>query len=219
MTDWLALLERHTGDFAGLLADADLEAPVSACPGWTLRDLAQHLGWVHGWATHAVVAGDAEGDPPAGPDERRALQEWYAASAGALLAALRERGDGPAWTFGPPRGSAAFWHRRQVHETRMHLWDARDSQGVADRLDPALAWDGVREVAEVFYPRQVRKGRVEPLTRTLRLRATDVGEQLDLGEGDVHTLEAPAHDLLLVLWHRTPAPADAAHLVSRPLTP
>lgn len=220
MTGWLPLLERHTTAFGELLAGAELEAPVLGCPGWDLRALAQHLGWTHQWATQAVVTGAPPGDPADGPDERSALCRWYAASATALVEALREAGpDGAAWTFGPPKGRAAFWQRRQVHETRLHLWDARTSQGTPDEVEPQLAWDGVLEVAEVFYPRQLRMGRLAPLRGTLVLQATDVGGELGLGEGERTVVRAPASDLLLMLWHRLPPPADAGSLLGAALTP
>ncbi len=220
MTGWLPLLERHTAEFGDLLVDADLEAPVGGCPGWDLRALAQHLGWVHRWATRAVVTGAEPDDPPEGPDGRAALCRWYAAGATALVGALRDAGpDGSAWTFGPPRGLAVFWQRRQVHETRLHLWDARASQGTADAVEGGLAWDGVRVVAEVFYPRQLRRGRLEPLRGTLVLQASDVGGELAMGEGERTVVRAPASELLLVLWHRLPPPAGAAHLLGGALTP
>lgn len=220
MTGWLPLLERHTAAFGDLLVDADLEAPVAGCPGWDLRALAQHLGWVHQWATQAVVTGAAPGEPADGPHERSALCRWYAASATALVEALRDAGpDGTAWTFGQPKGRAVFWQRRQAQETRLHLWDARSSQGTHDEVEPGLAWDGVLEVAEVFYPRQLRMGRLAPLSGTLVLQATDVGGELGMGQGERTVVRASASDLLLMLWHRLPPPAEARSLLGAPLTP
>ncbi len=73
------------------------------------------------------------------------------------------RPPGP-WT---PNRTAGFWRRRQVHETALHLWDAERAAGTPTPFDPALSWDGVLEVPEVMYPRQVRLGRIEPLARPL----------------------------------------------------
>jgi hypothetical protein len=104
----------------------------------------------------------------------------------------------------------------------VHTWDLLSAQGIDDDVDTALAWDGVAEVAEVFYPRQVALGRTPPLPGTLRLQATDLDRPaVTLGDGDRHvTLALPASDLLLTLWHRKQAPAGpATTLVAGALTP
>ena len=46
----------------------------------------------------------------------------------------------------------------------MHLWDAEHALGLAQPIEPDLAWDGVAEVVDILYPRQVRLGRTTPLT-------------------------------------------------------
>lgn len=221
--DRLTLLRTATERFATVLDDGDLAAPVPACPGWTLADLAEHVGGVHQWAAHAVVHGTPDG--PEGPAPATGVADWYRAQAAHLVEVLAERpADAPAWTFGPEPQVAEFWQRRQVHEVEMHTWDALASQGRRHAFEPGLAWDGVDEVATVFYPRQVRLGRTDPLPRTLRLTATDLGRSLDLGEGDPVEVAAPAEDLLLLLWHRAaPAsygvPPEAVPLLAQALTP
>ena len=57
---YLAHLERAAADVAGRLESGDLDAPVPGCPGWTLTDLAHHLGGIHRWARTAVVEGPSE---------------------------------------------------------------------------------------------------------------------------------------------------------------
>ena len=221
--DWLPLLRAATERFAGVLDDGDLTAAVPSCPGWTLADLAEHLGGVHAWAAHAVEHGTPDGtEPPAPPT---GIADWYRGHAAHLLDVLGSRpAAAPAWTFGPQPGTAAFWRRRQLHEVEVHTWDALGSQGRAHGLDPSLAWDGVEEVATVFYPRQVRLERVAPLPRALRLRATDLDGSVVLGSGPGLEVRAPATGLLLLLWHRAdPAsydvPPEAAELLGRALTP
>lgn len=201
-TDWLAELRRATGRFADVLATGDLAAPVAACPGWTLHDLADHLGSTHHWAAHAVVAGTPNGETGPAPSGREDLLEWYLGHAARLHDVLAERAaDAPAWTFGAP-ATVLFWRRRQVHETLMHTWDAEASQGTPQPFEPALAWDGAREVAEVFYPRQVQLGRIAPLPGALRLVATDVDGHVVIGEGDPVEVRATSDALLRLLWHR-----------------
>lgn len=222
--DWLPLLRTVTDRFAAVLDDGDPTAPVPACPGWTLADLGEHVGGIHQWATHAIVHGTPDGSVDAAP--AAGLPDWYRTRADVLHAALAERdADAPAWTFGAAPHTAAFWRRRQVHEVLVHTWDAESSQGTPSPLDPALAWDGVDEVATMFYPRQVRLGRVDPLPRALRLVATDLdADPVALGDGPAVEVRAPAAAVLLMVWHRAdPASYDvapeAAALLGRALTP
>jgi uncharacterized protein (TIGR03083 family) len=205
--DWIPLLDEATGRFAAAAASGDLDAPVPTCPDWTLTDLVVHLGTVHLWAAHAVTHGTPDGDgtydgEPAG------LVEWYRGTARNLVDVLTSREpDAPAWTFGPVK-VAGFWRRRQVHETLVHLYDALAAVGREDAwsVGPALAWDGVDEVASFFYPRQVRLERITPLVGTLRLVPTDVdAAALEIGSGDpVAELTGPSSYLLLALWKRAP---------------
>lgn len=213
-------LTAATTRFADLVAESDPTAAVPSCPGWTVADLVDHLGGVHQWARHAVVAGSPDGEPVPAPTDQDApgLAQWYAGHARDLVATLAAAGDdGPAWIFGDGPATAGWWVRRQSHETLMHTRDllGAGAREAAWELDPALAWDGVDEVASMFYPRQVRLGRTEPLSGTLRLIATDLeADGIDLGAGDpVVEVEAPAADVLLMLWGRAPLPAHAATLV------
>lgn len=216
--EWTDLLERATGRFAEVLETGDLAAPVPTCPGWTLADLGEHLRWTHAWATHALVAGTPDGDSPAPGTERTALVAGYRAAAAELLDVLRTTDpEAPAWTFGTEK-VAGFWHRRQVHEVTLHLYDALAAGHATDSWDPApeLAWDGVEEVATVFYPRQVRLGRSAPLSAPLRLRAVDTGRETMLANDVVAPevlLEGTARELLLTLWGRVPAAGEAGALL------
>lgn len=218
--EWIDLLETTTGEFADVLATGDLAAPVPACPGWTLADLGEHTRWVHAWATHAVTDGSPDGDSPAPGPERDALVSGYRAAAARLLDVLRQTApDTTVWTFGSDK-RAGFWRRRQFHEATMHLYDALDSQGRAGewRLDPELGWDGVDEVATLFYPRQIRLGRTEPLSAPVRLVAADLDRSLVLepdAAGEPVELAAPAADLLLMLWGRLPSTGPAAAVLAQ----
>lgn len=217
--EWIDLLEETTGRFAQVLETGDLAAPVPTCPDWTLADLGEHLRWTHAWASHAVTAGTPDGDSPAPGTERAALVAGYRAAAADLLDVLRATDpQAPAWTFGEEK-VAGFWQRRQVHEVTLHLYDALAAQHATDSWEPApaLAWDGVTEVATLFYPRQVRLGRSTALTAPLRLRASDTGGETMLANDVVApevVLEGTARELLLVLWGRVPANGPAAGLLA-----
>jgi uncharacterized protein (TIGR03083 family) len=192
MHDWLALLGVQTARFAEVVAESDL-----------------HLGGVHQWAAHAVAAGSPQLEPEAaGPLDPAALADWYAGHAGHLIDVLSARpADAPAWAMDPTNRTAGFWRRRQVHETTLHLWDADLALGAPRPIDPPLAWDGVLEVVDVVYPRQVRLRRIDPLPGRLRLRATDGPWSTNLGEGEPLDVAASAEVLLRLLWHRAD-PAD-----------
>jgi uncharacterized protein (TIGR03083 family) len=221
--DWLALLRTHIGRFAAVVATADPDAPVTHCPGWSVRDLVAHLGDVHQWAAHAVTAGtpDLQPTPPA-PDEPD-LAAWYAERAAHLLDVLASTpSDAPAWTLDAADRTAGFWRRRQVHEVAMHTWDAEEAAGRPTPYDPALAWDGVLEVAEVLYPRQVRLGRVDPLAAAVRLVATDVPGDVTIGSGTEVEVRDRAEVLLRLLWHRADTSVlgpEAAGLLAGAITP
>lgn len=201
--DWLSLLRTQTERFAEALERGNLDAPVAACPGWSLRDLADHLGGVHQWAANAVVAGTPVFEPEPADGDRSDLVAWYRRHADHLVDVLAGRpADSPAWTLDKDDPTAGFWHRRQVHETVIHTWDAERSCWEARPLDPLLAWDGVEEVAHVLYPRQVRLGRIAPLAGAVRLVATDTLGDLTIGNGQTIEARHSAEVLLRLLWHR-----------------
>ena len=86
--DLLRLIEDRSNAFRALVETApDLDVPVPTCPGWTLFDLAQHVGQGRlRWA--AIVAagpaderptGTAPADAVPAPREPEALHAWLAA--------------------------------------------------------------------------------------------------------------------------------------------
>jgi uncharacterized protein (TIGR03083 family) len=226
MHDWVALLGTQTGRFAAVVEGGDPGAAVPHCPGWSLRDLTEHLGGVHQWAARAVVAGSPELEPTradalAGVE----LADWYRGRAAHLVEVLAARSvDAPAWTMDRSDLTAGFWRRRQVHETTLHLWDAERALGDPAPLDPALAWDGVLEVVTVMYPRQLRLGRVPALGGQLHLIATDGPWRTVMGQGEPVEVRAGAEVLLRLLWHRADWRSEgidprAGVLVSGAVTP
>ncbi|WP_165356934.1 maleylpyruvate isomerase family mycothiol-dependent enzyme [Nocardioides zhouii] len=212
---WLDLLRTQAERFAEVVEHGDPAREVTSCPGWTLRDLTDHLGGVHQWAAHAVVEGDPSLEPaPTPAGDAIELSAWYLLHASALIDVLAARpAEAPAWTLDRDNRTAGFWRRRQVHEVTMHLWDAEHALGVARPIDPELAWDGVAEVVDVLYPRQVRLGRTTPLATAVRLTASDLDESVVIGNGDPVDVVAPAEVLLRTLWHREAAREIDPHVV------
>lgn len=194
----LAHLGADIATFGRLLGD-DLAAPVRTCPGWDVAELATHLGRTHRWAT-AALASSAQGDYPPRP-EPGALRGWFEEGAATLMAELEGRDpEQPCWTFWPPH-RVGFWVRRQAQETAMHRWDLQTALDAPAGLPDDLARDGLGEVVEVMYPRQVSLGRQEPLTAGLLLRAE--GDEWLVGTGPPGAvLTSSPESLLLVLWKR-----------------
>ncbi|QJW36419.1 maleylpyruvate isomerase family mycothiol-dependent enzyme [Cellulosimicrobium protaetiae] len=212
--DHLALLSRFQDTFLAGLAGADPGAPVPACGGWRVRDLAQHLGYVHHWAAaQARREEDSPVDPA--PSDLPAFYAQHAAELRATLGGLDP--DSRAWTLiepDDPASTVRFWHRRQVHETLVHLHDLRAATGsTVDDVAPEVWADTVDELVTVVAPRQVRLGRAEPISLPVALRATDAGRSWVLGDGSpAATASAPARELALLLWGRL-EPAEAGVVV------
>ncbi len=212
------------------------EEPVPSCPGWTIRDLVEHLGTVHRWAGAILLSGQRL-PKPAVVRMTEPLSEWYAATASALLSVMQAVGpDEPTPNFSLAHETAAFWARRQMHETTVHTVDAALALGLGVEgwpVDPALAADGVDEVLSVFFPRLTARGERPDVNGRVRLRATDTDDTWIIAEagdamrtpvqafaGDTANADAEisgtAVQLYLALWKRIDADeltvdGDAGH--------
>ena len=233
---YVSALTREVAAFSELLGSADLERPVPGCPGWTVRDLAGHLGGVHRWATGVLVTGEP-GQERSGPENPNDLLPWFAEGGLLLLSALEGIDpQTPVWTFGPKPRVAEFWFRRQALETLVHLWDLQRAIEVPLTRDDELAGDGVDEVVTMFFPRQIRLERMMPLAHSLALEADDLDVSYVLAGDGTMSLAADecdvrvtgsAADLLLALWGRIDVAMlsvsgdvlAARDVMSAPLTP
>jgi uncharacterized protein (TIGR03083 family) len=166
------------GRFADAIADADLKARLPTCPGWTVYDLVCHLGNVHAWAATIVETGRAAPDQFDQPPSRRprTVTEWYVGRAEDLYEVLRSADPGrPCWNFAFGTGVAAFWPRRQLHETTVHGLDLDAATGTTDTVvDPDVAADGVDEVLTVFLHRMHERGHPADLRGPICLGCEDV---------------------------------------------
>lgn len=221
MVDHLAELARAQRAFADGVASSDPEARVPWCGSWRVHDLIEHLARIHHWAA-AQARSVAEV-----PLERETadLTERYLGCAAELLETLRVLDPDQPCLALIPDGTVAFWHRRQLHETLVHLWDLRaaaaldqrgdDSWSALDGVTPLgsdwvpggeLWADTVAEVVEVMQPRQVRLGRSPELPVRLRLVGKDQDRTWTLGHAPDAvaevTVAGPVWKLALLLWRR-----------------
>jgi uncharacterized protein (TIGR03083 family) len=211
------------------LADADPGATAPACGAWTVADVAEHLGGVHLWAATCLATTEFPGwDHPVRARGGQPLSDWYAGCAATLLDALAGVDPAtPAWTFEEGNATAAFWRRRQVHETTIHRVDVEQAGGATheagvEGVGPALAADGVEEVLTVLMPRTLVRRRQHAPETVIRVPepvafvCPDAGRSwtVQLVDGRLHTrtgtqgavarLTGDAAYTYLALWNRAP---------------
>jgi uncharacterized protein (TIGR03083 family) len=202
-------IEVLAAEGAALLAavqQGPLDAPIAACPGWTVLDVARHIGTTWRWATQVVgerrqTPGEFEPEPEylAGHE----AVSWLEGGLVPLLNALRScPPDEPVWGFGLKPRTAAFWSRRQAMETVIHRVDAELAIGALAPVEPEVASDGIGEFVDVLLPRQYY--RKEKPAGQLVVTVTDTGDVYAHGDpvSGVATLSGPAEALLLQLWER-----------------
>jgi uncharacterized protein (TIGR03083 family) len=233
-----AEIEAAAAALAALVDSADPELPIPACPDWTLRQLATHVGRAHRWAAEIVATRSAQmiqfRAVPDGklPGDPAARGRWLTSGAALLVGALREAAEDEVWTFNG-LGPATFWGRRMAHETLVHCADAQLATGDEVTIVAELAADAIDEwltvISAPLAGQPDPRAEALPPGRTLHVHATDPGlggpgewlvahtgdgiwVQVGHGSGDV-ALTGPAADLLLVLLRRRPATNPAVRVL------
>lgn len=196
MSAYLAALRADADLMSAAIRNGESTTPVAACPGWDLTQLLEHTGWVHRWATAAIVNAKAPGpETNFGPSDDDNLAVWIVDGATALIGALSaSRPDAPTWHPFPLEQQVWVWARRQALETAMHRWDAQTAVGIEATLDAELSSEGIGEYLEMGLPRALRRAKVDPPTASLHIHCTDVdGEWLVWGENGEYRM-LPVHD-------------------------
>lgn len=210
---------RRDGETLIATAEQSPAAPVRACPGWTNTDLAIHTTGVHRRVAHwtANRLPKPERWPDHEPADAAAPWAWCRAGLELVLSALADIGpDESVWSW-TDRRNGGFYHRRMLHETVVHRWDAEDAAGISSHIDAEVATDGVNEIFDVGmrfrgdgssteYPEgDVLLERTDGTDRW-RVRAIDgtllVAHNGDAGTNADATVQGHAEDLLLYLWGR-----------------
>src|SRR5215472_3085932 len=191
IADYIACL-RSEGELLAEAAErSSLSAPVPVCPGWRVRDLLAHLGFVHRWAASYVAEGRTEMTSEPGEEEiiqlapaDDSLVGWFRDGHDRLVSVLAAADPGVrCWSFLPAPSPLAFWARRQAHETAIHRVDAQlaaTAAGPGADLDPfpaGLAADGVDELLMGFGSRH--PGSLSDTPAVLVIRAADGASAVD----------------------------------------
>lgn len=183
----LEAIRDDAGRIAVCAETGDLDSAVRGCPGWDLRKLVVHTGFIHRWATHAVrnAAPATEGDvrepsPDASGEE---LGAWMRLGAGLLADALAATPvDADTWHPFPLEQKAWVWSRRQAMETMIHRWDAEVAVTGSSDLDAHRAATGLTEFFEMLLPRTLIREDNDAPSSSLHVHCTD--EQLADGAGE-----------------------------------
>ncbi|MGD0983767.1 MAG: maleylpyruvate isomerase family mycothiol-dependent enzyme [Acidimicrobiales bacterium] len=174
------LLAGEVERFAVLVEAASPSMSVPSCPGWTVNDVAFHLGTVHRWAEHLVCVRAPSRIPSSemGLDEGPVDGKWIRQGGAALLRTLRSSDPAdPMWAWGSDQ-HVRFWSRRQLHETLVHRFDLELARGDHPSAAADVAADTIDEflanlaAAEYFSPKVASlRGQGE----SILFRATDTG--------------------------------------------
>jgi uncharacterized protein (TIGR03083 family) len=205
--DHIAALERDGHLLLSAAQSASLDAAVPACPGWAMRDLLAHIGFVHHWAGGYVQNGRTEmADEPdeagviavAPPDDE--LLPWVAEGHASLVNSLAAApADLRCWTFLGAPSPLAFWARRQAHETAIHRVDAERAAGLAPSdIGTPFAADGIDELLLGFLARPGSRRYTKVPPGTVALEATDAATSWSVavsGSGIVTKRGSSAGDL------------------------
>lgn len=162
---------------------------VTTCPGWTVLDLAEHLGVIHRWAAELVRLRSPVRIPRDSPTLLRdeVSPEWIVEGGAQLVVTLLAAN--PAddmWAWGLDQ-HVRFWSRRQLHETLVHRMDLELAAGEVPSADPVVAIDAIDEylyniekVAQHSPDLSLLRGRGERLA--FRVRDTETFWVVIFGE-------------------------------------
>ena len=187
--DALGHLRTDAVRFFDLVTDHGLDRAVPSCPGWTMGDLAWHLGKV--WNRWGRIVADGLttqdavqrlGHPERPSDEL--LIDWVTAAHTMVYSALAEAGDHVrVWNWSGVDQPTSWVRRRMTHETAVHRWDAANAVGVPYEIPVAVAADGIDEFLMWFAARRPTEAAAE-VGGSVHLHCTDTDDDLNEGSDD-----------------------------------
>lgn len=197
----------------------DLDAPVTTCPGMSVRDLVAHTAAFSSWV--AVLIRDGIPVAPSAGDPSSDVVADHSAAIEDLLGAMRSADpDDDGWSWGRDQHKR-FWYRRAAQELSVHHWDLLHAHGRQHTIPPAIAADGVDEfLFEFGPPNPFFQGAAQHFGgdgERFRYAATDLEhawtvtarpESFDPHDGEVDVeARGTASDLVLFMWGRVPPTA------------
>ncbi len=214
--------------FSNVMSELSLDQDVATCPGWSVLDLAEHLGVIHRWAEELVRRRSPVRLARASSDDVRVAvsPEWISAGGERLVATLLDANpNDEMWAWGLDQ-HVRFWSRRQLHETLVHRMDLELVAGIEPVADPATAIDAIDEylsnlekVARTSPGLSNLRGRGETLAFRVRKPATlwsvtfeEDGFSVSKVDGafDAELVASPVELLLVMLGRRGVARSDTS---------
>ena len=184
--DYVSHLRGETDAFVAA-AEGNFDKTVPSCPGWTVRDLVEHMWGVYAWwglvaerklQDPSELTEDEGPDTP--PDEK--LLDGTVSEVEHLIEAV-ERADPrePVWSWSVNK-TMSFIPRRMANEASIHRWDCESATGTPTPIDGVLAEDGVHEFVDIWFPSAIADAEQPALGgdgSAVRLRSTE-GSAWDL---------------------------------------
>jgi uncharacterized protein (TIGR03083 family) len=204
---------RADADLLARAARRDLTAKVPSCPGWTVRDVVEHVAVVYLHKIECMRLGHAPDPWPPAPPAGDPV-DWLEESLTDLIAELTSRGPAaPCFTWYEPDQTVGFWYRRMAQETAVHRVDAELAFGPPTPVAADTAVDGIDEVLEVMLAGDWSD---EPQPGPTQVVALQAGEQNwrvtlepdavaiahEAGPAEA-SVAGSASDVLLWLWRRS----------------
>ena len=205
--------------------EASSAEPVASCPGWTGTDLAIHTTSVYRRVAHWCTVGATQPEPWPDSEPTDPVAPWGWCRDGVDLVAdalLAIAPDDPVWSW-TDRQNGGFYHRRMVHETVLHHWDAQTLTGEPTPLDPTISADGIDELMSVGMRFRASGAPIPYPSGSVSYLAVDTGHRwslvavdgvLGIGRDDAAitgtdaTVTGDASAIVLSLWGRAGGELD-----------
>jgi uncharacterized protein (TIGR03083 family) len=139
-------LDAEVTRFADVMTSLSLEDDVATCPGWTVRDLGEHLGVIHRWAEELVRRRSPERITRESLESPDVVSSTWIEEGGTALVATLLAADpnDEMWAWGQDQ-HVRFWSRRQLHETLVHRMDLELAASRTPRAESSIALDAIDE--------------------------------------------------------------------------
>jgi hypothetical protein len=161
LNDAIAWIDSDAAEMAALLADAEPDQPVPACPGWNAADLSRHIAvGFSAWYPYNISTPAPDWTPEglmgriAGvTDDHQQNVEVFRSGVAEFTAWCADDDlDVPTWSFGGVE-PARWWVRRAAAELTVHLTDAAGVLGRRSATTPERHAEAIDELTTEMYPR------------------------------------------------------------------